>query len=153
MKAEKVFKDLGIKINLKPEYIMKIEKKVYPTQNLKPVYPTSELTIRVADDADYGGAHNYEFDNCLGWNDGMTAYDDSTQTIQFVQKKEDGTIIPGLQSEQLLIALIDRHEKLNKKFPCYENELMITKLQEALMWQEQRLRNRVDRGVMGELKE
>ncbi|MEX0313428.1 MAG: hypothetical protein AB3N18_04560 [Allomuricauda sp.] len=123
-------------------------------KNLKPVYPTNEISITVEEssDLDYGGAHRYTFKNCVGWQDGMTKYESGEQTIQFVQKNEDGTIIPGLQSEQLLIALIDRHKKLNEKFPCRENALMITKLEECLMWQEARLRDRVDRGVMGDLK-
>lgn len=38
---------------------------------------------------------------------------------------------------------------LNEKFPCRENALTITKLEEALMWQEARTKNRISRGVEG----
>ena len=37
----------------------------------------------------------------------------------------------------------------NDKFPCRENAMTITKLDEALMWQEYRTKNRKDRGVEG----
>jgi len=38
---------------------------------------------------------------------------------------------------------------LNAKFPCRENSMTITKLEEALMWQRERTLNRVVRGVEG----
>lgn len=40
-------------------------------------------------------------------------------------------------------------EKLNKNFPCRENTLAITKLDEALMWLRERKRDRETRGVEG----
>lgn len=40
-------------------------------------------------------------------------------------------------------------EYLNAKFPCRENALTITKLEEALMWQDARTKNRELRGVEG----
>lgn len=117
------------------------------------VYPSSEKTILVAVDEDYGGAHHYSFVNSLGHQDGEPKYDnDSGQSIQFVQKNLDGSMTPGVQSEQLLIALIDRHKKLNNKFPSREGALAITKMEEALHWLEARVKERVERGVMGELK-
>ncbi|WP_456867606.1 hypothetical protein [Galbibacter sp. BG1] len=69
-----------------------------------------------------------------------------------MKKLDDGTMVPGLQSEQLLIALIDRHKKLNARFPSREGSLMITKLEEALHWSEARVKERTQRGVMGDLK-
>ena len=38
---------------------------------------------------------------------------------------------------------------LNGKFPCRENAITITKLEEALMWQEKRTKDRIERGVEG----
>ena len=38
---------------------------------------------------------------------------------------------------------------LNDKFPCRENSITITKLEEALMWQEKRTADRKSRGVEG----
>lgn len=40
-------------------------------------------------------------------------------------------------------------EGLNKQFPCRENALAITKLEEAVMWLEARTKNREARGVEG----
>jgi len=38
---------------------------------------------------------------------------------------------------------------LNVDYPCRENSMTITKLEEALMWQEKRTKNREARGVEG----
>lgn len=40
-------------------------------------------------------------------------------------------------------------EGLNKEFPCRENAVAITKLDEALMWLEKRTKDRVKRNVEG----
>lgn len=40
-------------------------------------------------------------------------------------------------------------EQLNQKFPCRENAMTITKLDEALMWQEKRTKDREARNVEG----
>ena len=110
-------------------------------------------TIGLKNDDGYGGAHRSSFINRMGFKDGEAQHDfDNFQVIQFVQKNEDGTMIPGVQSEQLLIALIDRHKKLNEKFPSREGALAITKMEEALHWLEAMVRERIERGVMGDLK-
>jgi hypothetical protein len=117
------------------------------------VFPSEEKTIIVNHSNDiYGGAHLYDAKNCLGFKDGNTIYDDTIQRIQFVHKADDGTITPGLQSEQLVIVLLDRVEKLNKVFPCEENELQIKALNDFLSACKLRVENRIKRGVMGELK-
>ena len=38
---------------------------------------------------------------------------------------------------------------LNKDYPCRENAITITKLEEALMWQDARTKDRDGRGVEG----
>lgn len=116
------------------------------------VYPSDERTISVVDDAIYGGAHCYVIRECLGFNDGKTQYTETEQVVRFVQKNDDGTMIPGLQSEQLVLALLDRHEKLNARFPSEQNAKMIAGLRMFLEACEERVRNRMERGVMGELK-
>ncbi len=40
-------------------------------------------------------------------------------------------------------------EQLNKSFPCRENAMTITKLDEALMWQDKRTKDREARNVEG----
>lgn len=113
---------------------------------------TGGRTISVVDDAIYGGAHCYVIRECLGFNDGKTQYVETEQVVRFVQKNDDGTMIPGLQSEQLVLALLDRHEKLNTRFPSEQNAKMIAGLRMFLEACEERVRNRMERGVMGELK-
>jgi hypothetical protein len=118
------------------------------------VFPSEEETIYVHNDQDYGGAHKYVFRNCLGFSDGKTQYDKNPtfQTIQFVQKNEDGSMIPGLQSEQIVLALIDRQEKLNARFPSSFNTKALFGLQMFLDAQKERVEDRIARGVMGDLK-
>jgi hypothetical protein len=117
------------------------------------VYPSTIQTVIVHDEDDaYSGAHKYSFTNCLGFSNGETQYAPSTQTIQFVQKLDDGTVVPGLQSEQLVIALIDRQKKLNARFPSPFNEKAIKGLEMFLEAQRERVQDRVGRGVMGNLQ-
>lgn len=91
---------------------------------------------------DQGDGHNYRvvylpggLDSCL---------------ISFQQGPvtEDNPV-NGVTNENLLAILIDRTQKLNAKFPCRENSLAITKMEEALMWFEKRTANRKARGVEG----
>jgi hypothetical protein len=119
------------------------------------VFPSDEPTVSVMPDQEYGGAHKYHFTNCLGFKDGKTQYDDpyySSQTLQFVQKNEDGSMTPGLQSEQVVLALIDRQEKLNARFPSEFNDKALAGLRMFLEAQKERVMDRMGRGVMGDLK-
>lgn len=116
------------------------------------VFPSDEVTIFSYPDEEYGGAHSYRFKESIGFNNGKADYVSSCQEIYFVQKNEDGTMTPGLQSEQLLVCLIDRHKKLNDKYPSREGAIAITKMEEALHWLQARVQERINRNVMGELK-
>lgn len=72
------------------------------------------------------------------------------ETIQFIEKfLADGPEVPGTTNEEVLACLIDRMNYLNTAFPCRENALAITKLEEALMWLNKRTQNRIERGVEG----
>ena len=53
----------------------------------------------VADDKQPCG-YTYTFRNCTGFENGKTQYISSEQSIQFVRKNEDGSVIPGLQNVQ-----------------------------------------------------
>lgn len=81
---------------------------------------------------------------------------ESNQTIQFIEKiiKEESsteliTVSNGTTNEEILSMLIDRMNYLQSKFPCRENAIVITKLEESLMWLEKRTKDRVKRGVEG----
>lgn len=116
------------------------------------VFPSEEKTISVLDDENYGGAHFYSIRNCTGFVDGKTQYLESEQCIQFVQKNDDGSMVPGLQSEQIVLMLIDRQEKLNARFPSEFHDKAIVGLQMFLQAQRERVESRIARGVMGDLK-
>lgn len=119
----------------------------------KTVYPSEEKTIAPQDTDDtYGGAHTYLVKKCAGFENGKTQYPGGITYLQFVRKNADGTVVPGLQNEQLYIICIDRLEKMNKKFPDPRNEEMIYHLNKLLDLCKARVEDRMSRGVMGELK-
>lgn len=61
--------------------------------------------------------------------------------------KEKG--VNGCQVDTVIEAAKLMIEGLNKQFPCRENAVAITKLDEALMWLEKRRKDREKRGVEG----
>jgi len=78
------------------------------------------------------------------------------QTIQFIEKQptsesstELKTINDGTTNEEVLAMLINRMSYLQSKFPCRENALVITKLEESLMWLNKRTEDRKKRNVEG----
>lgn len=78
------------------------------------------------------------------------------QTLQFIEKvptaggsNELVTVNDGTTNEEVLRVLIDRLQYLNGKFPCRENAIVITKLEESLMWLNKRTADRQARNVEG----
>lgn len=71
--------------------------------------------------------------------------------IEFqVQKepiKENG--VNGCQVDTIIATAKIIIEGLNKNFPCRENSIVITKLDEAIMWLKKRKQDREERGVEG----
>lgn len=95
--------------------------------------------------------HRYELAN-------FEKKDEPGQIIQFIEKlpaampQSPGqlvTINDGTTNEEVIEMLIDRITNLQAKFPCKENACCITHLQEALMWLENRTRDRIKRQVEG----
>ena len=68
-------------------------------------------------------------------------------TLQNGPIKEFG--VNGCQVTDIIAVAKHIIEQLNAKFPCRENAVTITKLDEALMWQNKRTTDRLDRGVEG----
>lgn len=60
--------------------------------------------------------------------------------------------VNGCQVDTLIEAAKVILEGLNKQFPCRENSIAITKLDEALFWLEKRKKDREKRGVEGQSK-
>lgn len=106
----------------------------------------------------YIEGHSYTVDNFGS---------DSTQVINFIQKLpakeavekgiiEDSeelrpetlvTVMDGTTNEEVLSVLIDRMNHLQSKFPCRENAIVITKLEECLMWLNKRTADRKARNI------
>lgn len=118
---------------------MALQKKFQPVEELL-VFPSLEPTIEVIPNDGYDSKKQ------------TSTYIDKTDTIQFVQKNEDGSVIPGWQSEQLALILLDRVKKLNAKYPSDQNSKQIEGLEMYLAACKERIEERINRGVMGELK-
>jgi hypothetical protein len=82
--------------------------------------------------------------------------DQPGQLLNFIHKipVEEGstelmTIQDGTTNEEVLEALISRLTHLQTEFPCRENAIVITKLEESLMWMQKRTSDRIKRNVEG----
>lgn len=64
--------------------------------------------------------------------------------------KENG--VNGIQVTDMLGYVLEVYRALNRSFPCRENSLTITKLEEAIHWQDARTKDRIARSVEGENK-
>lgn len=92
--------------------------------------------------------HKYELSNFENKNE-------QGQTLQFIQKEPKGegqvqdlvTISDGTTNEEVIEMLLDRMNYLQSKFPCRENAIAITKLDEALLWLNKRTADRIKRNV------
>lgn len=71
-------------------------------------------------------------------------------TIQKGPIKENG--VNGCQVDTIIETAKVMIEGLNKQFPCRENSMVVTKLDEALLWLQKRKMDREKRGVEGESK-
>lgn len=106
------------------------------------VRPTEKFTMKAIT-----LGHKYELDSFEGG---------PAQTLQFIEKRpvsegstELETINDGTTNEEVLAVLIDRMQSLQAKFPCRENAIVITKLEESLMWLNKRTADRKARQVEG----
>lgn len=68
-------------------------------------------------------------------------------------KVQDGIIpevgINGIQVTNILEYINELYKSLNSEYPCRENSLTITKIEEAIHWQEARTKDRIKRNVEG----
>ena len=97
---------------------------------------TCNAISKTADGADVEG-HHYQFPE-LG------------KTLEFQHGTVPEAGINGVTNETLLAVLIHRTRVMNAKFPSRQNSIAITKMEEALMWFENRTAERKARGVEGQ---
>lgn len=79
------------------------------------------------------------------------------QVIQFIEKEPHGaagalrTVNDGTTNEEVLSVMIARLKTQHDKLPSRESAIVITKLEESLMWLTKRTADRLTRGVEGRL--
>ena len=94
-------------------------------------------------DTERGGnaSHHYTFTmngKCVG-----------TLQFQHGPRNEDGSV-EGLTDAAPLVAVLDRYRGFQSgPFRCRENAIVITKLEEALLWMKKRAFDRAAQGVLG----
>lgn len=79
-------------------------------------------------------------------------WDTSSKSLEFQNGPIKEAGVNGITNEALLAILIHRIGVLNSKFPCRENSIVLTKLEESLLWLEKRTKDRLARGVEGQHK-
>jgi hypothetical protein len=71
------------------------------------------------------------------------------QKLKFISKNDGVIVHDGTTNEEVLKVLIDRIKILQESVPCRENEIVLQKLEESLMWLDRRTRERKSQGVEG----
>jgi len=128
-------------------------------ETLKGVGNIGKFNVIVMDDLRYSDPQYFNESGAMDWdkfekevrpNNFIFVRHDKNSlsfTLQNGPIKEVG--VNGCQVDTVIEAAKLILEGLNKNFPCRENSVAITKLDEALMWLEKRTKDRTDRSVEG----
>lgn len=100
-------------------------------------------SVFVNDEVKFNGHHDYEIRR-----------NDTNEVLLKIHYQEgarkDPNSIPGILDLDLLYIVRDRIQTFQKgEFACRENELVLTKVEEAIMWSEARVKDRERRAVLG----
>lgn len=82
-------------------------------------------------------------------NEYIEITDDNKISFQLQEGPVGEHGVNGCQVDDMVHAAKTIIESFNKKFPCRENSIVITKLDEALLWLGKRTADREVRGVEG----
>ncbi len=74
---------------------------------------------------------------------------DSISFNMLTKPASEGGDLNKCQWSDLVATGLEQLKYFNNKFPCRENALTITKLEEALMWNDKRTQDRIKRNVEG----
>lgn len=113
------------------------------------------VIVRTADERASDNAHHkYEIlvvNEAQSSNETSQIVEDCRLIFQNGGLKEVGA--NGITDQALIAVVLDRIRSFNDgQFRCRENSIVITKLEEALLWLEKRGNDRARRGVEGERK-
>jgi hypothetical protein len=79
---------------------------------------------------------------------------DENQVTFTIQDGPIGDVgVNGIQVTDMLEFVKEVYKSLNHAFPCRENSITITKIEEAIHWQDARTKDRESRGVEGQNKD
>lgn len=129
----------GVFVSKKPVIVEEEEEYVPQVK----VFPSDIESIKIfekEDGSDKG--HHYSLLKTTGWDSGTYNYINEPVLLNFIKKNKKG-LFPGIQSEQLILVVLDRTIKLNKTAPCEENEIMIQACKDFLEAAAQRVMNKI----------
>ena len=120
-----------------------------------PVIVMDELRDKYPDKFNESGAMDYKwFEKDIRPNYFVYVRHDVNSISFTLQSAPIGEVgVNGCQVDTIIEAAKLMLERLNSKLSCRENAIAITKLDEALMWLNERTKKRIKRGVEGTSKE
>lgn len=122
------------------------------TINGKKICVIDELREKYPEKFNESGSMNYEWfeSEIRPYFNIYIRHDVDSITFNLLTKPaSEGGDLNKCQFTDLIHTSLEICKYLNNKFPCRENAITITKLEEALMWQEKRTQDRVQRNVEG----
>ncbi len=139
------------------------EKKILPIEEVKSIFLSPERTLFREKESEqkYGGPHHFAVYRWTGkkeMEDMSESLPNGAQmewltNIDFQEGPAKEVGINGIDERTLLVILIKRLESFQKgPLCCRENGIIITKLEEALLWTIKRTLDRKARGVEGTYK-
>jgi hypothetical protein len=109
------------------------------------------IDVLTADERGTDNAHHAYTINVRAFEQPKDAAPTLSVTLQFQNGSLSEVGGNGITDQALLAIILDRKRSFNDgPFRCRENSMVITKLEEALMWEEKRGNDRARRGVEGE---
>lgn len=104
-------------------------------------------TVYAADEPGNGGA-NHQYEICCPTKDGVVIKELNVQFQNGARNLYGST--PGVLDTDLLEIVRDRLKGFQSgEFACRENACALTHIEEALMWMNRRVEDRIERNVLG----
>ena len=120
--------------------------------NGKPVCVMDDLREKYPEKFNESGAMDYKwFESEIrpNFNIFVSHSEDSIAFNIMTKPVSEGGDLSRCQHVDLIKVALEMIKYLDSNKPCRENAITITKLEEALMWQDKRTQNRIARGVEG----
>lgn len=151
---------LGISTHVRLEQLFgQLENKMITTHHVNmPKGLNEDLTVEAdpRDEKNGGASHSYvivhERVDAQGNESSNIGLRVAKIQFQHGPRNEEGSTA-GCSDASILAVLIDRYRGWQKgEFRCRENAIILTHMEEALLWMKERERERHQRGVLGKLE-